>query len=262
VIDDPANQDSFRIYSPGASILMANLYLARHQTGFHPYSEFRDDCLRGDLPAYTFIEPTYDDDVANGVFANSQHPDFPVNAGEELIADVYNALRDGPQWETTLFLIVYDEHGGIFDHVYPPPLVPNPALGDVPPSKDPPFAFDRLGVRVPAVFVSPYLTPGTIITQPFDHCSIVATVRKLFCLDKTPFNWREAQAATFENVLNLPPDQVRTDRVELPPPVVAAPPSDPAPAPDAAFALATAKPKVPPPVHKPTDLALAMAAAL
>jgi phospholipase C len=265
VIDDPANQASFRIYTSGASILLANLYLARHQTGFHPYSEFRDDCLRGDLPEYTFIEPSYDDDIAHGLFATSQHPDFPVNAGEALISDVYNALRDGPQWETTLLLIVYDEHGGIFDHVPPPALVKDPAnaaLPDPQPSTNPPFAFDRAGVRVPAVFVSPYLAPGTIISQPFDHCSIVATVRKLFCLDKTPFNWREAQAATFENILNLAVEDVRTDHVVLPAPVVAAPPPDAIAAANAAFATATAHPKIPPAVRKPTDLALSMAKAM
>ena len=265
VIDDPANPASFRIYSPGASILMANLYLARHQTGFRPYSEFRDDCLRGDLPEYTFIEPSYDDDIAHGMFATSQHPDFPVDRGEALISDVYNALRDGPQWETTLLLIVYDEHGGIFDHVAPPALKKDPkfnGLPDVPASSDPPFAFDRAGVRVPAVFVSPYLKAGTIIDQPFDHCSIVATVRRLFCLDKTPFNWREAQAATFEDILNLSVEDVRTDRVVLPPPVVAAPPPDVIAAANAAFATATAQPKIPPAVKKPTDLAMSMALAM
>jgi len=265
VMDDPENPSSFRIYAPGASILMANLYLARHQQGFHPYGEFRNDCLKGDLPEYTFIEPSYDDDVANGVFATSQHPDFPVNQGEALISDVYNALRDGPQWQTTLLLIVYDEHGGIFDHVLPPAAVKAPAFADLPdpaPSTDPPFAFDRLGVRVPAVFVSPFMKAGTIISEPFDHCSIVATVRKLFCLDKTPFNWREAQAATFENILNLPVDQMRTDRVVLPAPVVADPPVDVAAAAGGAFATATAQPKIPPTVRKPTDLAVSMAKAM
>ena len=250
VIDDPNNPDTFRIYTDGASVLMANLYLAHHQGGFHPYSEFRSDCLRGDLPAYTFIEPSYDDDPANGRYARSQHPDFPVDEGEGLIAEVYAALRDSPSWDSTLLLIVYDEHGGIFDHVLPPTLTPDLALPAVPPSTDPPFAFDRLGVRVPAVFVSPRVKAGTIIKQPFDHCSIVATVRKLFCLDKTPFNWREAQAATFDDVLNLSASQVRTDRIQLPNPVVSPP------------QVAPAVSRVSPAVRKPTDLSVAMAQAM
>jgi phospholipase C len=266
IIDDPANEEaSFRIYSAGASILMANLYLARHQTGFHPYSDFRDDCLKGDLPnGYIFIEPSYDDDIANGVYANSQHPDFPVDKGEALISDVYNALRDGNQWETSLLLIVYDEHGGIYDHVAPPGVTKDADsdLAGPQPSTDPPFAFDRLGVRVPAVFVSPFIRKGTIIQQPFEHCSIVATVRKLFCLDKTPFNWREAQAATFENVLNLAPEEMRTDRVVLPAPVIAAPPPDAVAAAMPGSVTATAAPKIPPDTKKPTDLALSMAQAM
>jgi phospholipase C len=222
VMDDPSNPYSFRIYtgSIGGSILLTNLYLIHHQDGFHPYDEFQSDCAHGDLPAYTFIEPRYDDDVDNGLFANSQHPDFPVDQGEALIAEVYTALRNSPLWPTTLLLIVYDEHGGIFDHVPPPALTVNPNYPKVPESINPAFKFDRLGVRVPAVFISPRIQAGTIITQQFDHCSIVATVRKLFCLDKTPFNWREARAAAFDNVLNLSAPSIRTDDVALPPPFV------------------------------------------
>lgn len=214
VMDDPNNVDnSYRIYAAttGGTILLSNLYLLRHQDGFHPYKEFQSDCTHGDLPSYTFIEPRYADDIDNGIFANSQHPDFPVDAGEALIADVYSAIRNSPLWPTTLLLIVYDEHGGIFDHFPPPKLNPDLSFPAVPASTNPAFAFDRLGVRVPAVFVSPRIKRGTIIEQQFDHCSIVATVRKLFCLDKRPFNWREAQAATFENVLNLGPGELRNE---------------------------------------------------
>jgi phospholipase C len=250
VMDDPLNPATFRIYTDGASVLLANLYLLRHQDHFHSYDEFRNDCLKGDLPEYTFIEPSYDDDPSNGRYARSQHPDSRVDAGEGLITEVYSALRDSPLWESTLLLILYDEHGGIFDHVLPPTLTPDPTLPPVPPSRDPAFDFTRLGVRVPAVLVSPFISPRTIVGRRFDHCSIVATVRKLFCLDKTPFNWREKQAATFDDVLNLNEDQVRTDLVTLPPPFVSAP---------AHWATVS---RVPPAVRKPTDLSVTMAQAM
>jgi phospholipase C len=220
IIDDPNNDATYRIYSSGATILMANLYLAHYQNKFFDYSRFRDDCAGNLLPEYTFIEPSYDDDLNRGRFANSQHPDFAVDAGEALIAQVYSAIRNSPLWNDTLLLIVYDEHGGLFDHVTPPNLTPDPQYPDIPPTKDFGFRFDRLGVRVPAVFVSPRIKAGTILHQQFDHCSIVATVRKLFCIDQTPFNWREAQAATFDGIANLPDDQIRTDMVVLPAPVV------------------------------------------
>jgi phospholipase C len=282
IIDDPNNDATYRIYTGGASILMANIYLAHHQNKFFDYRRFKDDCKDNLLPEYTFIEPVYDDDLNSGTLANSQHPDFAVDAGEALIAEVYSALRNSPMWNDTLLLIVYDEHGGLFDHVPPPSLTRDPRYPDIPPTKDFGFRFDRLGVRVPAVFVSPRIKPGTILNQQFDHCSIVATVRKLFCLDHAPFNWREAQAATFDEIANLADGDIRTDTVVLPAPVV----SDgttplgrdlvltPAGHQTAAgvppvvrvaadnFTVASAPPVVSPQIRKPTDLMILMAQAM
>lgn len=278
VMDEPGNPYTYRIYTNGASVLWANFYLMGHQSAFHAYSDFADDCANGDLPAYTFIEPSYDDNLDAGTFATSQHPDFPVDEGERIISDVYNGLTGSPGWNDTLFLIVYDEHGGIFDHVTPPAVAPlpvNAGLPDVPHSISPPFDFRRLGVRVPAVFVSPRIAPNTVFhDQNFEHSSIVATVRKMFCNSKTPFNWREAQAPTFDQILNL--DSPRPD-ITLPLPFVSATPSavEIQAAHDAALAAAngsvsensaiiqaTALPKQPPTVRKPTDLILAMAGAV
>jgi len=220
VIDDPTNDANWFIYTDGASILMANIYLAHHQNNFFDFDQFENDCKKDLLPEYTFVEPSYDDDLDNGTYATSQHPDFAVDAGEDLIGRVYSALIQSPSWKDTLLLIVYDEHGGLYDHVTPPSLTPDPTKGAVPASTAPPFKFDRLGVRVPAVFVSPRIPPGTIIHKLYDHCSIVATVRKLFCNQETPFNWREAQAATFDEVCTLSGADIRTDTVTLPQPVV------------------------------------------
>lgn len=281
-MDEPGNPFTYRIYSNGSSVLMANLYLIQRQSAFHPYSDFADDCARGDLPAYTFIEPSYDDNPAAGTYATSQHPDFPVDEGEGLIADVYNALTGSPGWTDTLLLIVYDEHGGIFDHVPPPNVAPNAAnanLPDVNHSTNPPFDFGRLGVRVPAVFVSPRISANRVINgQNFEHSSIVATVRKLFCTNKTPFNWREAQAPTFDGVLDL---NVARPDIRLPLPFVSAAPSaaeidtahdfiaaggvSAAAAGAGAHSTviqATALPKQPPTVRKPTDLMMLMAGAM
>lgn len=288
VMDDPNNDANWAIYTDGASILMANIYLSHHQNNFFDFSQFENDCEKDLLPEYTFIEPSYDDDLDNGTFATSQHPDFAVDAGEALIGRVYNALTKSPSWKDTLLLIVYDEHGGLYDHVTPPTLTPDLAKGVVPVSTAPPFNFDRLGIRVPAVFVSPRIPPGTIIHQQYDHCSIVATVRKLFSNQPTPFNWREAQAATFEDVCTLTGNDIRTDIVNLPAPTVSdgtiplgrdlilsavdRQQSDQARAraggvvaqvPTAANAqIASAAPVTPPNQRKPTDLTMLMARAM
>lgn len=76
-------------------------------------------------------------------------------------------------------------------------------MPDFEPTTDFGFRFDRLGVRVPAVFVSPWIKASTILSQQFDHCSIVKTVRELCCADKTPVNWRESIAASFLDIANL-----------------------------------------------------------
>jgi phospholipase C len=288
IVDDPDNDATYRIYTNGASILMANVYLAHHQNKFFDYSRFRQDCKDKLLPEYTFIEPSYDDDLSRGALATSQHPDFAIDAGEALIAEVYSAIRNSPLWNDTLLLIVYDEHGGLFDHVTPPTLIRDSQYPDIPPTRDFGFRFDRLGVRVPAVFVSPRIKAGTILRQQFDHCSIVATVRKLFCLDQAPFNWREAQAAAFDEIANLAEAEIRQDTVVLPAPVVsdgtipltrdlvltdaareaAAAAMSTAGVPAAMhvaakdFKTATAPPVPSPQVRKPTDLVMLMAQAM
>lgn len=73
-----------------------------------------------------------------------------------MIKDVYEAVRSSPQWESTLLIITYDEHGGYYDHVPPPSRgVPNPdgIAGDG-------INYDRLGVRVPTLMISPWIRKG------------------------------------------------------------------------------------------------------
>ncbi len=116
-------------------------------------TEFARDAAAGHLPSYSFIEPRYFID-SDGSPPNDQHPPHDIAHGERLIAAVYNALRNGPGWARTLLLVTYDEHGGCYDHVPPPPATPpGGPYGDG-------FGFDRYGVRVPAVIVSPMSRPA------------------------------------------------------------------------------------------------------
>ena len=99
-------------------------------------------------------------------------------------------------------LITYDEHGGCYDHV-----APSAAVSPKPPVPGQTFGFDRYGVRVPAVIVSPYVAPGTIFgkssTVPFDHTSIIATVRKRFGITQA-LTARDGQTPDLDSVLTLP----------------------------------------------------------
>jgi phospholipase C len=177
------------------AILLDHLQTETSRTRFRLFEEFLTDARNGTLPNYAFIEPRYADFLL--FKANDQHPPHDVALGEYLIADVYEALRASPQWEHSLLVITYDEHGGIYDHLPPPPTV-NPD-GKV--SRNPEFHFDRLGVRVPTVLVSPYIPNGTIDSQVYDHTSLLATIEKRFQL--SPLTKRDATAHTFDTNLRL-----------------------------------------------------------
>lgn len=180
-----------------------------HLDGFRFYEEFRQDAKQGTLPNYSFIEPRYFADIN---LPNDQHPPHVVTLGEQLIADVYNSLRNGPAWTKTLLIITYDEHGGCYDHV-PPPAATPPG-----PSSGGPFNFNRYGVRVPAVIVSPYIQQSTVLRPPgnvpYDHTSILATLRKRFNLG-APLSNRDAVAPDLESVLTLQnPDNLGPEQLE------------------------------------------------
>lgn len=183
---------------------------------FGHMSEFYDEAASGSLPAYAFIEPRL---VYNH---NDFHPPFgarrqsevegdvvidsavsDVRAGEKLIADVYDAIRtsataDGSHALNTLLLITFDEHGGTYDHV-PPPAATPPVDDDVPGEMG--FAFDRLGVRVPAIAVSAYTRAGTIVHDEFHHGAVIATLARLHGL--RPLTRRDAGAPDLFPVVNL-----------------------------------------------------------
>jgi phospholipase C len=118
--------------------------------------------------AFSWIEPNYGFQFKNG---QSQHPCDDLAAGEELIATVYNALRNSDIWERSALIITYDEHGGFYDHVVPPKA---PPPGDVPAMKSK-FGcpFDQCGPRAPAVIVSPFIAKNTIDHSVYDHSSIL-----------------------------------------------------------------------------------------
>jgi len=176
---------------------------------FGLYRDFVSDCKNNALPDYAFIEPPYVDQD-DGTLAADHHPDNFVLAGDQFIRNVYEAIRSSDEvWRSTLLLILWDEHGGIFDHVSPPTL-PYADSFRSPVG----FAFDRLGVRVGAIVVSPYVTPG-VSHALFEHASIPATVTQQFIGRPdihAPYR-REQRAATLQQLLvDMSP---RMDRPEF-----------------------------------------------
>jgi len=198
-------------YFDEASSTMEVVNLLQNQPAiFGTFQDFLNACTQNALPDYCFIEPNFTDhpapDGSGEAIANDQHPDHDVRAGEQFIAQVYNAIRLNPQlWPNTALLLVYDEHGGIFDHVSPPACSPDTPFVAQPSATGTldPFAFDRLGVRVPAILISPWVAAGSVINDTFDHASIPATVTEFFQLPDVPRSQRELNANTFLGNLTL-----------------------------------------------------------
>jgi len=164
------------------------------------FPDFVQAAGAGTLPAFSFLEPSWSSD------GNSQHPNYDVALGEQLIHDVYYALRNGPAWPSTLLVVTYDEHGGCYDHVPPPggAVAPDNAAGEFG------FDFTRFGARVPAVLVSPLIAPHTVFRvtgTPLDHTSILKTVQQRWSLPS--LTARDAAAPAFADVLTL--TTARTD---------------------------------------------------
>ena len=168
------------------------------------YSDFTQAAAAGTLPCFSFLEPSWSST------GNSQHPNYDVALGEQLIHDVYEAVRGGAAWDKTLLVITYDEHGGCYDHVPPPAgaTPPDDSAGEFG------FGFTRFGVRVPTVLVSPLIAPGTVYRVPaagvpLDHTSVLKTVEQRWNLPA--LTGRDGAAPGFGDVLTLA--QPRTDDV-------------------------------------------------
>ncbi|MGH7839360.1 MAG: alkaline phosphatase family protein, partial [Candidatus Binataceae bacterium] len=212
--DRAPSKPSWAIYHHDLPQTLTLLELIGKAQNFHMFDTFLRHAREGVLPNYSFIEPRYYSDI--GLFPprinlpNDMHPPHIVCFGDQLVATVYNALRSNMDaWKKTMLVIVFDEHGGCYDHAPPPQAIPpGPVIGGNP---NPIFTFDRYGVRVPAVIASPYIQPGTILrpsdnypedgATPFDHASVINTLRHRFELG-APLTARVEAAPTLERVLN------------------------------------------------------------
>ncbi len=183
---------------------------------FRGVDDLCDDLQDKDFSAaYVFIEPNYGlltPPLGDFRCGNSQHPSDDVARGEALVKQVYEAIRQSPHWESSLLVITYDEHGGFYDHVPPPPGVPPGDVTD-PANNGHGFRFDQLGARVPTVVVSPWIPDVRPADQEsggcnivdhtrYDHSSLLATVERLYGLPS--LTARDAQANDFLHLLSAP----------------------------------------------------------
>ncbi len=189
------------------SFLLVNQWQPKNVAQHHKMTEFFFDAQQkaDDFPAFALIEPQY---FSPG--ANDDHPPHDIHSGDVLIADVYNAIRRNDSlWKETLLLVLFDEHGGFYDHELPITLdPPDSNHGDN-------FDFTSSGLRVPALLVSPF-AEHKVLSTPFDHTSLLKYLIDEWKLG--PLYNRTAKAHTFKNDLLTDPRNAATPTViEVPP---------------------------------------------
>ncbi len=167
---------SWRVYFHDQNDVL-ELYpnLKADTTNFSRFANYAGDVAGDKLATYSFVTPAFFGTPEQPV--NSMHAPADVRPAEKLVADIYSALRQHPDvWKKTLLIVVFDEHGGYFDHVPPPATVsPDGIPGLTVPSYLVPFDFKRLGLRVPAILISPWFKQGVDSTV-YSHSTIPGSI--------------------------------------------------------------------------------------
>lgn len=194
-------------------------YLGGCRDQVQKYSNFKELCgaaadapPSSKLPSYSFVEPRFVSELLGIDQPSDYHPPHNICRGEQFLADLYGAVRNSPYRDKIMLVILFDEHGGCYDHVPPPAgaIAPQP----YPASRDGKFKFDRFGVRVPAIVVSSYVEPGTVFRSspgesPYDHTSVLATLRDWLKLNTDPAKFppspRIIAAPTLSRILTRSP---------------------------------------------------------
>jgi phospholipase C len=195
---------SWRIFEHGYSFLRLFKNFTFDVTNIVPFDDltrgFEKAAREGLLPQVTLIEPDYID-LPPG---NDDHPPADMKAGQDLVQRIVSALIASEKWNSTLFIITYDEHGGFYDH-------------KVPPQNAPPLLNLRktLGPRVPAFVISPLIPRRTVFSEPLDHTSIGATILRCFAGRPPKVSPRMDAARDLRDLLTLSEPRPRAEFAKL-----------------------------------------------
>jgi len=228
--------------------LMHQLQDKKFDKHFDTMETFFSKAKAGTLPSVSFLEPKWglEKEILGsdiGINGTDYHPPGDVTDSEKFLKKIYDALTSNEEtWSETLWIINFDEHGGTYDHVAPPWGATPPWSSDGTPKPEEfelDFQFDRFGVRVPLILVSPLVQESTVFRAegdtPYDHTSVIATILNMMGIpkDKWGLGGRTANAPTFENVFtgndlrkDIPPISINTKGISKPNIAETTPPND------------------------------------
>jgi phospholipase C len=188
LLDEAQPPISWKIYFSDLPFAALFGYVrARLGTNAVSISQFAVDAAAGALPQVAFIDPSF-----VGEMENDEHPPTNIQLGQALVAGIINSAMTSPQWSRLALFLTYDEHGGFWDHVPPPAAcIPDGTAPLISPT-DFQAAFDRFGIRVPFVAVSPFARKRYVSHTPTDQTSILRFIETRF--DLPALTQRDANA--------------------------------------------------------------------
>jgi phospholipase C len=155
-------------------------YVRTHAAGHVvPISQYYVDAAAGNLPQVSFVDAKF---IGTKNTESDEHPPANIQAGQQFVSTVVNALFASPEWSSSALFLTYDEHGGYYDQVAPPAAIPPDDIAPMLGPGDVAAGFDMYGVRVPVVVVSPFARPHAVSHVVHDHTSILRFVEERFGL--------------------------------------------------------------------------------
>ena len=190
-----ANQVDWAVYYQNypSVVVVTGIETQARASRIHTFDRFLPDVAAGRLPQFTFIDPNYT--------TTSEENPQDIQLGERFVAQVVQALIRARTWKHTALFLTYDEHGGYYDHVPPPPAIPPDSIPPDLTSGDAPGAFDRYGFRVPMIVISPWARPRYVSRVVHDHTSITAFIERKWNLPAMTF--RDANAHPMTDYFNF-----------------------------------------------------------
>jgi phospholipase C len=197
--------------APGSALYQNALTGTNVSSGGTFFDIMKADVASGSLPQVSWV-------VAPEAFC--EHPNWPANYGAWYVSQVLDALTSDPEvWSKTVFLIMFDENDGFFDHVVPPLPANDPAAGGSTVSTAEEFytaaqavtnadSFTPgpygLGPRVPFLAVSPWSRGGWVCSEVFDHTSIIRFIERRFGVSEPHISdWRRAVCGDLTSVFDF-----------------------------------------------------------
>jgi len=179
LLDQATPKVSWKIYLASFQVEQLFTYVQKHSSHVTTMAQYYKDAAAGKLPQVAFVESDPFGDVNH---ESDEHPPANVQVGAKFTHDVMQALIKSPNWSSSAMFLTYDEHGGYYDHVAPPPAPKPDNIAPMLQPGDTPAAFDRYGIRVPAIVVSPYARKHFVSHTVYDHTSILRFIEKRFGL--------------------------------------------------------------------------------